>query len=83
MVKRRGEAGCLASPGYQGKLFFCWSMLTRALGLMDDKRDDDAKALTGALVRVLEDVKGVKPWDQRLILACWNVSHYFRSPFPP
>ena len=45
------------------------------------QRDDDADALVGALVKVLDDVKGVRPWEQRLVLACWNVNTY--PPFPP
>ncbi|KAI9900304.1 hypothetical protein N3K66_004566 [Trichothecium roseum] len=43
--------------------------------LLDIKRDDDAKALVGALVKVLDDIKGVRPWEQRLILACWNATY--------
>jgi phosphatidylglycerol phospholipase C len=43
--------------------------------LLDIKIDDDANDLLGAVARTLDDVPGTQPWDQRIVLGCWNVSN--------
>lgn len=36
--------------------------------------DDDPEELISAIVRTLEEVQSPVPWDQRIVLGCWNVS---------
>lgn len=36
--------------------------------------DDDPDDLISAIAKTLEDVPGPLPWDQRIVLGCWNVS---------
>jgi phosphatidylglycerol phospholipase C len=48
--------------------------------LLDIKIDDEAEDLIGAIADTFEQVQGVKPWDQRVILGCWNVSALLSSP---
>ncbi|KAF7542637.1 hypothetical protein G7Z17_g11398 [Cylindrodendrum hubeiense] len=42
--------------------------------VLDIKIDDDPEELIGAIVSTLEDVPGPVPWDQRIVLGCWNAS---------
>ncbi|KAH7149557.1 PLC-like phosphodiesterase [Dactylonectria estremocensis] len=53
----------LASPGLEK----IWIVL-------DIKIDDDPEELVGAIARTLEEVPGPVPWDQRIVLGCWNAS---------
>jgi phosphatidylglycerol phospholipase C len=36
--------------------------------------DDDPAELMAAIARDLDAVQAPVPWDQRIILGCWNVS---------
>ncbi|CAH0059132.1 unnamed protein product [Clonostachys solani] len=56
----------LASPGREG----IWLLL-------DIKIDDDAEKLVGALSDTLKKVPPTqnKPWDERVVLGCWNASY--------
>ncbi|KAH7148797.1 PLC-like phosphodiesterase [Dactylonectria macrodidyma] len=53
----------LASPGLEK----IWIVL-------DIKMDDDPEELVGAIARTLEEAPGPVPWDQRIVLGCWNAS---------
>jgi len=55
--------------------------------VLDIKIDDPADDLMSAVAQTLEDVPGVRPWDERIVLGCWNATfikasrHYLPS-FP-
>ncbi|KAH8699812.1 PLC-like phosphodiesterase [Ilyonectria robusta] len=53
----------LATPGLQK----IWVVL-------DIKIDDDPEELISAIVRTLEEVQSPVPWDQRIVLGCWNAT---------
>ncbi|KAI5462565.1 PLC-like phosphodiesterase [Mariannaea sp. PMI_226] len=40
--------------------------------VLDIKIDDDPEELLGAISRVLSEIQSPVPWDQRIILGCWN-----------
>ncbi|KAJ4219753.1 hypothetical protein NW760_012376 [Fusarium oxysporum] len=42
--------------------------------VLDIKLDDDPAELMAAIARDLDGVQGSVPWDQRIILGCWNAS---------
>ncbi|RKL05663.1 hypothetical protein BFJ68_g10570 [Fusarium oxysporum] len=42
--------------------------------VLDIKLDDDPAELMAAIARDLDGVQGPVPWDQRIILGCWNAS---------
>jgi hypothetical protein len=39
--------------------------------------NNDPTDLMAAIARALDSVQGPVPWDQRIVVGCWNVS---RSP---
>lgn len=43
--------------------------------------DDDPDDLISAIAKTLEDVPGPLPWDQRVVLGCWNVSNICLSVY--
>ncbi|OAQ97449.1 hypothetical protein LLEC1_01819 [Akanthomyces lecanii] len=38
-----------------------------------DVIDDDADQLLSSMKQVLDSVKGPVPWEERILLGCWNV----------
>ncbi|KAF4977847.1 hypothetical protein FZEAL_5690 [Fusarium zealandicum] len=42
--------------------------------VLDIKLDDDPNDLVSAISRTLDNVQGPIPWDQRIVLGCWNAS---------
>ncbi|KAF5026183.1 hypothetical protein F66182_1747 [Fusarium sp. NRRL 66182] len=42
--------------------------------VLDIKLDDDPAELMAAIARALDSVQGPVPWDQRVVLGCWNAS---------
>ncbi|KAF4455660.1 glycerophosphoryl diester phosphodiesterase [Fusarium austroafricanum] len=44
------------------------------LDIKASKLDDDPTALMAATARALDSVQGPAPWEQRIVLGCWNVS---------
>ncbi|OAA57696.1 PLC-like phosphodiesterase, TIM beta/alpha-barrel domain protein [Cordyceps fumosorosea ARSEF 2679] len=52
--------------------------MEKAWCILDIKIDDDADKLLSSVKRVLDSVKGPVPWEQRILLGCWNV----RLPLP-
>ncbi|KAF4946556.1 hypothetical protein FGADI_11091 [Fusarium gaditjirri] len=44
--------------------------------VLDIKLDDDPAELMAAIARDLDSVQAPVPWDQRIILGCWNFLHF-------
>ncbi|KAH6899652.1 PLC-like phosphodiesterase [Thelonectria olida] len=42
--------------------------------VLDIKINDDPEQLLGAIAKVLDDVQGLVPWNQRIVLGCWNAT---------
>ncbi|KAM5382042.1 hypothetical protein ACJZ2D_002644 [Fusarium nematophilum] len=42
--------------------------------VLDIKLDDDPNDLISAIARAIDNVQGQVPWDQRIVLGCWNAS---------
>ncbi|WAO89505.1 Hypothetical protein NCS54_00689800 [Fusarium falciforme] len=42
--------------------------------VLDIKLDDDPNDLMLAIAKALDSVQGSVPWDQRIVLGCWNAS---------
>ncbi|TQV94008.1 glycerophosphoryl diester phosphodiesterase [Cordyceps javanica] len=43
--------------------------------VLDIKIDDDADQLLSSIKHVLDAVKGPVPWEQRILLGCWNATY--------
>jgi phosphatidylglycerol phospholipase C len=46
--------------------------------VLDIKLNDSPADLMCAIERALDSVNGPVPWDQRIVLGCWNVSYFLR-----
>lgn len=42
--------------------------------LLDIKLDDEATTMITLISRTLQEVKPIRPWSERIMLGCWNVS---------
>ncbi|KJZ79671.1 hypothetical protein HIM_01140 [Hirsutella minnesotensis 3608] len=52
--------------------------------LLDIKMDDDAQALVDAIAAAMAQVPpGETPWEQRILLGCWNASTVAAPPAAP
>ncbi|KAJ4155620.1 hypothetical protein LMH87_000856 [Akanthomyces muscarius] len=43
--------------------------------VLDIKIDDDADQLLSSMRQVLDSVKGPVPWEERILLGCWNATY--------